>query len=568
MLPWRVTVQRLFEVFRSDPAFRNRLLAFIVVMTLLTGAFVKGVDISVQIGDRGPAQVAAAGQTYVAEDGSIVTDPALAATDENGAPVLSDSPSPSLGSAGSASSTAGRGATATTKPGAAGTAAAAGGAAAPGSFSCDGVQLDATDQGITKDTIKIGFLIPNLNELQAAGFNVGLAGDWDRIIKTWVDELNDSGGVACRKVIFVKAVFDVLQVDDMIAKCKQMTEDEKVFTVFTPGGYDSVAQLCIAKDHKVPFINPEPEPEGWYRDAAPYLWNMLMTKDRMHRNHVKWLLDSGEIKPGDPDAVTNPATRVGVVYHGIPNVAPPVEQTLLPALKKGGVKPVKVVSLSSDSQQALAQINQVVLQFQQARVEYVIMPMNLIYKTQFLQSAEKQNYFPKYTDSDHYFGCFDFTTATYPEKAFDGTKCISSLEINGMRPKDGEAFVNAHPFTQYSDAVYKKHNPDGYDRGGQDDKKTSDTQRGLFIGTGSQIMLWKQAVDRVDPAQLTRPAWGASMGQTGPFDKIPTPHPLSFTAEKWDGADYVSIAQWHAEASDGYEAKKFHRVGEPFKAPV
>jgi hypothetical protein len=364
----------------------------------------------------------------------------------------------------------------------------------------------------------------------------------------------------------VKQVFDVLQVDDMIAKCKAMTEDEKVFTVFTPGGYDSVAQLCIAKDHKTPFINPEPEPEGWYPASAPYLWNMLMTKDRMHRNHVRWLLQSGEIKPGDPDAVTNHATRVGIVYHGIPNVAPPVENTLIPELKKAGVNPVKVVSLSSDSQQALAQINQVVLQFQQARVEYVMMPMNLIFKTQFLQSAEKQNYFPKYTDSDHYFGCFDFTTTTYPEKGFDKTKCISSLEINGMRPEEGRAFINAHPFAQYCDKVYARVHPEGYDNGGQDDQKTADTQRGLFIGTGSQVWLWKQAADRLDPTTITRLAWGQSMGQTGAFDKIPTPHPLTFGPQKWDGPDYVSTSQWHAEAGDGYEAKKFRRLGEPFKA--
>ncbi len=564
MLPWRVTLQRLSEAFRSDPAFRNRLLGFVVVMALLTGAFVKGVNISVQIGQRNGSTVAA-GQTYVAADGTITTDPALAATDENGAPVLAGAPSPNVGTAkaGSAPSSAG-GATAAGGPGAA--APAPGAAAAPAVPKCDGLSLDATDQGITKDTIKIGFLIPNLNELQAAGFNVGLAGDWDKILNTWVDELNDTGGIACRKVEFVKEVFDVLQVDDMIAKCKSMTEDHKVFTVFTPGGYDSIAQLCIAKDHKTPFINPEPEPEGWYKEAAPYLWTLLMTKDRMHRNHVRWLMDAGELKPGDPEALANPATRVGVVYHGIPNVAPSVENTLLPELEDAGVKPVKVVSLSSDSQQALAQINQVVLQFQQARVEYVLMPMNLIYKTQFLQAAEKQSYFPKYTDSDHYFGCFDFTTATYPDRAFNNTKCISSLEINGMRPEEGRAFVDAHPYAQYCDGVYAKHNPGGYDNGGESDQKTTDTQRGLFIGMGSQIKLWTQAVARVDPSKLTRELWGISMGQTGAFDQIPTPHPLTFGPEKWDGPDYVSTSQWHAEAGDGYEERKYRRLGEPFKA--
>ena len=563
MLPWRVHIQRLAAAFRADPAFRNRLLGFIVVMTLLTGAFVKGVDISVRIGQgTGTGAVAAGalgtGQQYVAEDGTIVTDPALAATNEDGSPVVAGAPSPTLG--GGTKAAAGPGGQKTSAGGA-----AAATAAPAGPASCDGVTLKATDQGVTEKTIKIGFLIPNLNELQAAGFNVGLAGDWNKILPTWVDELNATGGVACRQVEFVKEVFDVLSVDDMIAKCKAMTEDHKVFAVMTPGGYDSIAQLCIAKDHKTPFINPEPEPEGWYREARPYLWSLLMSKDRMHRNHVRWLMQAKEIKPGDPDALTDPATRVGVVYHGIPNVAPPVEDTLLPELENAGVKPVQVVSLSSDSQQALAQINQVVLQFQQARVEYVLMPMNLIYKTQFLQSAEKQGYFPKYTDSDHYFGCFDFTTDTYPAQAFDGTKCISSLEINGMRPEDGKAFVNAHPFAQYADKVYLKFNPEGYDNGGESNQETADTQRALFIGMGSQVMLFRQAADRVG-GDITRLKWGESMGQTGAFDKIPTPHPLTFGPEKWDGPDYVSTAQWHAEAGDGYEERKFRRIGEPFKA--
>ena len=161
--------------------------------------------------------------------------------------------------------------------------------------------------------------------------------------------------MGCRQVSAVREVFDVLSVDDMLAKCKAMTEDHKVFSVLTPGGYDSVAQLCIAKDHKTPLINPEPEPAGWYKEAAPYLWNMLMSKDRTHKNHVRWLIESKQLKP---------SMRVGVVYHGIPNVGPPVEDVSLPELRKHGIKPVQIAKLSSDDEQAVAQINQVVLQFQ------------------------------------------------------------------------------------------------------------------------------------------------------------------------------------------------------------
>ena len=579
MLPWRVQIQRLLEAMRDDPGFRNRILSVAVVLVLLIGAFSTGLSVNVQFGrprggDAALQDVSAGGGSATAGspttagtaggdvagsgDVAVLPDGSPAPGGDAGVPAPGDPGAGGDGGAGGAAPADG----AAPAPGAPGAPGAAP-ASAPG---CEGARRGATDRGITDKTIKIGFLIPNLNELQAAGFNVGLQGDWDKIITAWVNEVNKRrGGMACRQVEWVKEVFDVLSVDDMIAKCKAMVNDHKVFGVMTPGGYDSVAQLCIAKDNKTPFVNSEPEPEGWYEEAAPYLWNLLMSKDRMHRNHVRWLVENKDLKPGDPDALTNPAHRVGVVYHGIPNVAPSVENALLPELKKQGVKPVQVAKLSSDDEQALAQINQVVLQFRQNRVNYVFMPMNLIFKTAFLQAADAQGYYPKYTDSDHYFGCFDFTTATYNAKAFEGTKCVSSLDVAGLTRDQAVKFAAEHPYGQYSDKAYLATYPKGYDDGGSKDQDAADVQRALFMGMGSQILLFEQAADRVGP-NLTRPAWGAAMGQTGAFHQIPTVHPLTFRPDKWDGPDHIVAVQWKAQAGSGYKERSFRRIAGPTKA--
>jgi hypothetical protein len=569
MLPWRVQSHRLAEAFRTDPAFRNRMLAFVVAMVLLVGSFAKGVELTVKIGGDDTQALAAGVPGTVLADGSVVNDDGtITAPDGTTVTTTGDGtlPSPSLSGAGARSAAgggaSGGGATAAAGGGAAPAAAASAGdptrdpkhfGTYPSNPACRGARLSDTDQGVTADTIKLGFLVANLNELNAAGFQVGIAGDSDKIINAWVNAINEAGGIACRKVEWVKETFDVLSVDDMIAKCKAMTEDHKVFAVMTTGGYDSVAQLCIAKDHQTPFINPEPEPEQWYRDAAPYLWNLLMSKDRMHRNHIRYLVQSGELVPGK--------TKVGVVYHGVPNVAPSVEGAMLPELDRLGIKPVKVVSLSSDSQQALAQINQTVLQFRQAGVEYVLFPMNLIFKTQFLTTAENQGWFPKYTDSDHYFGCFDFTTDTYPERAFEGTKCVSALEIAGMKPDDGRAFLASHPFAQYADAIYAKTNPEGYG----EDQEAADGQRALHLSLGSIIMLFEQAAERVGP-NITRPAWGESMGQTGEFRQVPSPTPLTFGPEKWDGPNRIAVVEWRGAAGDGWNERSFRRIRDPLDA--
>ena len=160
--------------------------------------------------------------------------------------------------------------------------------------------------------------------------------------------------------------------------------------------------------------------------------------------------------------------------------------------------------------------------------------MNLIFKTQFMQVAEQQRYEPTYTDSDHYFGCFDFVTETYPAKSWDRTKCVSSLEINGQRPAEPRRLADTHPYSHYADDVYNRAHKGGYSENGEKSQDDVDVQRALHIGMGSQILLWEQAADRLG-SNLTRPGWGAEMGKTGAFDKLPVPHPLTFGPNKWDG---------------------------------
>lgn len=564
MLPWRVQLQRTLESFRTDAAFRNRLLGFMLVLVVLVGSFASGLTVNIEIG-----------RTSGDEELTNVAAPSA-----GGFSAPSTGPTESSDRVATGAPSGSTGAPSTDQPSASEPAPDTEAAAPPGApentgaseasydellaqqldlftrpMDCEGANPTASDQGVTPETIKLGWLIPNLNELRAAGFDVGLAGDWDRIISAWVNELNRLGGW-CREVTFVKEVFDVLSVDDMIAKCKAMTEDHKVFAVFTPGGYDSVAQLCIARDHKVPFINSEPEPEGWYEESAPYLWNMLMTKDRTHRNHVRWLVES--------QTVTS-SHSVGVVYHDIPNVGPSVRDAMLPELTAGGIVPEEVVALSSDDEQAIAQINQVVVQFQQAGIDFVFMPMNLIFKSQFMQQAEQQGYFPEYTDSDHYFGCFDFVTATYAAESWDGTKCVTSLDVAGWTTERAEQFAAEHPYAKYADEVYLRSFEDGYDRDGEANEDTANTQRALFIGTGEQVLFFKQAADRVG-VDLTRPRLGEELGNTGRYCTIVRFQCISFGPQKWDGPDFINVQQWFAEAADGYDERTYHQIIEPFPA--
>jgi hypothetical protein len=553
VLPLGVLAQKLL----ADPEGRNRLLGTLVAMVLLIGAFATGLSINIEFGrSQGAGRQLAVTSTidpttgeevFVDEDGNVLGSDELAAA--------GITPSLGGGSAGRTTTTAagpapgGDGSGGEEGP-AGGTPVAAGPAGGGATADpCAGAALGASDQGVTAESIKLGVLIPNLNELELAGFPVGLTGDFDAMMDAWVNEFNRTG-VACRKVTWVKRIFDVVSADDMQRVCRELTQDEKVFSVVTPGGYDSVAQLCIAKDAKVPLVNGEPEPAEWYAQAAPYLWTLSTSKDRGHINHVRYLAEK---------KLLTKQHKIGVVYDGVPHVAPSTEKGLLPELKRQGLNPTKVFKLSSDTEQALSQINQVVVDFRLAGVDFVFMPMNLIYKTQFMTVAQQQGYNPQYTESDHNFGCYDFTTNTYPADQYDGTICVTATDAYGR--KDLEQYADQHPWAQYADEVYFRTHEGGYHPDGKGSDGW-DTQRALHVSLGSMLRAWQLAADRVGP-DLTREKWGRSMGQTGDFDQCVCESPLRFEPDKWDGTTTVKGLRWHARASDGWEERLYRELTRP-----
>ena len=559
MLPLGVLAQKLL----ADQEGRNRLLAALVAMVFLVGAFATGLSVSIDFGGgRGDRPLAVTSsidpvtgeEVLLDEEGNVLDSDELAAAGITSGAGVAAAGAGAGGSARSASAAGGGAGAAGPAGGDATAPAASGGGGAAPADACAGASLGATDQGVTAESIKLGVLVPNLNELEIAGFPVGLAGDFDAMMDAWTNEFNQAG-VACRKVSWVKRVFDVVSVDDMQRVCREMTQDEQVFSVVTPGGYDSVGQLCIAKDAKVPLINAEPEPADWYAQSAPYLWTLSTSKDRGHINHVRYLVEKG---------LLTKKHKVGVIYDGVPHVAPATEKGLLPELERNGLKPTKVFKLSSDTEQALGQVSQVVVDFRLAGVDFVFMPMNLIYKTQFMTAAQQQGYNPQYTESDHNFGCYDFTTSTYPAQQYDDTICVTATDAYGR--VDLEAYADQHPFAQYADQVYFRTHEGGY----HPDGKGSDgwnTQRALHISIGSMLKAWQMAADRVGP-DLTRAKWGASMGQTGDFDQCVCESPLRFEPDKWDGTTTVKGLRWHAQAGEGYPARWYREISRPQPAYV
>lgn len=553
MLPLRVRLGQLL----STPGFVRQVFAVCVVLATFALIAAGHISVSIRIGDDGGS-----GDRVALDAAGDVTDGAgLRAGDSvpggrGTGRTTTAGTRPSAGSPRSAVTgpVATRSGSASTALGPIGIGPATGDA-----DPCAGATLTATDNGVTEDAITVALLTVNLANLDALGFGLATGNiDNAKILNAWANHLNANGGIACREVRFIEHETD-LDVDRQIADCKALTQDIKVHAVLSPAGLVAGAQ-CITKDNHTPLVAALAAPDYWNEEGSPYLWDVLMSQDRILANHVEWLVDSGTIVP-DEDLV-------GVVYAAEPYSGPSVENTMIPAFERLGV-PVRPAELAYDAEQAAAQMAGVVVDFQTSGVTHVVFPVNFIYKTQFMQQAEQQQYFPEYSDDEATVGCQNVLTGTYPERSWDRAWCVSTGLLNGapngLRPGELQDYLATDPFAQLADQVYLATNPEGYDNGGQSDEDDTLVQQGGTYLYGSLILLWAQGADRVGP-DLTRAAWGEAMFSTGVFDATVAPNPYTYGPGKYSGPDHIQIVQWHAEAGDGYESRLWRKLTDYFPA--
>lgn len=559
MLPLRVRIAEFLKTLSSDPAGGRRLIGLAMVLALV-GTLVATGDLSLRIGSDGASRGTA---TQLASDG--------AADGTGDAGVDLTAPGDQADVAG-ANSSAGRGTSAAAGSG--GSQAAAGGGATSDAgstavpnvsgakaASCAGAKLTATDRGVHEKTVDVALFTVDLAALTAAGFGLSTGtAEFSEIVNAWEKEINARGGIACRQLNLIHVVGQ-LEENDQVAKCRAMSQDMKVFGVLSPGG-NVVGGPCTAIEEKQPIVTALAAPDRWRSEGAPYMWDILMSQEQYMRNQVRWLVESGDVKPG--------TTKLGIVYADENYSGYSVERAMLPELKRLGMTPTRTAKLPYDSGQAAAQIPQVVVDFQTNDVDTIIMPMNLIYKTQFMQQAQQQNYHPRYRDSDYTVSCQTATTGTYPPAQWDGTKCVTSggysfLAPNGLSPAQLERYLATNTYGKYATKVYNAANPSGYSDDGERDEDDTNAQRAAHMLTGTLLNLMVEAANRVGP-NLTKQAWGAEMGRTTNFTKSLSPKPLTFGPREWTGPDYLSVVQWEADASNGYEANSYRSHRPAFKA--
>ncbi|MCH7790528.1 MAG: hypothetical protein IH940_13975 [Acidobacteria bacterium] len=116
----------------------------------------------------------------------------------------------------------------------------------------DDVELSASYRGVTKDTIKVGVVLFDLDAILALGVDVGF-GDQQAHYDVAFDALNEAGGILGRQVEPIYKFISPVSAADSDLACTQLVEDEEVFLVLgTQRPAENV--WCYTKRADTPFI--------------------------------------------------------------------------------------------------------------------------------------------------------------------------------------------------------------------------------------------------------------------------------------------------------------------------
>ena len=264
--------------------------------------------------------------------------------------------------------------------------------------------------GLTDTTVTVGIVYAvNAGAANAALGAGGVdAGDPRRNAEIVINDMNERGGVAGRKIIPVFHPFDTTSAESadsqFQAACANFTQDHKVFAV-TTGGTETFLQ-CLTKAGVVVIEENVATSDAAMFRKYPYYFEMNMHLDRIASIQVAalqaqgyfsgWNSAAGQPGPGAP--------KIGIITIDTPQFRHAVNDVLVPSLRRLGHAPtpdnivyVPYVYRQQDAAGVAPPVSSAVLRFRSSGVTHLlIFDANAIATLLFANNADSQGYRPRW----------------------------------------------------------------------------------------------------------------------------------------------------------------------------
>jgi len=410
-----------------------------------------------------------------------------------------------------------------------------------------GITVDdasTSSRGVTATSITVAFPVSNLASLSS---NFGFAGDTEfgaqkEAIHTFVNAINDAGGINGRKIDPIITNFDPTNEAGMRALCKQWTEgNPPVFAVLDGiGAWTGDNELCVTQEGHTPFIGEWTTVTNWTQIGAPYLWWTGPDQAQILATVVSWGTNAGLLDSSD---------TVGIVVGDRTSDQVALDDYLLPDLRKAGLTHTLVETIPSnpsDQAASTAAAPLVVQRLKAAHVRSVIplMPFNAFFP--FLAQENAQNYLPRLLLSD-YESSINVALGLIPipyEKELDGQQGVTVETLGGTdAPADVVSAGGYDPAVEACYQTFSAHN-----------KPTSSTspyieEQGPIVGWCQAIRLFAAAALAAGP-DLDRRTFVQSMARISDFPGTYSPT-LTFGPDQYAGPTQYQVVELHNNVPPG-----------------
>jgi ABC-type branched-subunit amino acid transport system substrate-binding protein len=265
------------------------------------------------------------------------------------------------------------------------------------------VAKEASDQGVTPDTVTLGVALVNLDYLSRTGVAAsnGTVDERTRVWQALVADANSRGGAAGRQIKLAVRDFDPLSASSGADMCRGLSEDEQVFTVITDVGIEQQIALCFTRQYGIPMIVYDSQDITTLDQSGGLMFTTMPSNDRIVYNHVAALHQRGLLQ----------GKKIGLVSTDQGGSKAP-ERTAIPALESFGYQVAHRSHLSDDIPTAQSQIPVEINQMRSAGVDFVIWDGGPTYSNLWLNQAQKTGYNTTYSFDELASGTDDFAIQT------------------------------------------------------------------------------------------------------------------------------------------------------------
>ena len=406
----------------------------------------------------------------------------------------------------------------------------------------------ATDVGITEDSITIVHLRSKLEELEGIGFAVPV-GDPADMFETFAEVINEQcNGIWGRKIdlqlVEVSALGGGGEDLDTLRNqaCIEATEDKNAVIVVNSTGFGGTAVLCIAVDHETMFLGGGGFAREFHEQANGRMFGMGPTAEDSVANMTEAVIDTGALE----------GKTIGVVWADTPGAPEAVQGGILDVLEDAGYEIAVAEQIGCGGATTCRDGADIAVeQMLEEGVDAVFPALNVLSLPIFIQEMASQGYSPgdvQFYNSDFNAQAGDLVSGKVAQfggnisaEIYNGTIIIDDAPTGSFRSEDPVLNFNA-PLDIMCNETYAANNAIGA-RHERDVYGSYDSAYGMTSVVCTQMRVVARALYDAGPNPTRQDIYDA-FANLGPVD-IQQQLPATFGPGKYGAPDVVTVLEFN-----------------------